>query len=121
MNPYEPPLRDDNYIRMMPPVMPTIDTNFRQVGILTRIKGNETILPLMGRPIFNNRDKWNFYTMSDKNNMIKLPVNSKGKSCMAEYGCDNLYTGDIVHVDGYNDAFKVTSYDNQVMRYLPFL
>jgi hypothetical protein len=25
-----------------------------------------------------------------------------------------------VYVEGYNDAFKVTAYDNSVMQYLPF-
>ena len=79
------------------------------------------ILPLMGRPLFTNRDKWNFYTMSDKSNMIKLPITNKGRSCTSEYGCDNLYNGDTVYVEGYNDAFKVTVYDNQIMRYIPFL
>jgi hypothetical protein len=128
MNPYEPPLRDDRYFRMPPfggrgvPInIPTqsIDTSYRQVGLLTRMNGAETILPLMGKPLFSNRDKWNFYTMSDKNTMVKLPVTNKGRSCTNEYGCDNLYNGDSVYVEGYNDAFKVTIYDNQVMRYLP--
>lgn len=127
MNPYEPPLRDDRYFRMpsfgrgIPINIPTqsIDTSYRQVGLLTRMNGAETILPLMGKPLFSNRDKWNFYTMSDKNTMVKLPVTNKGRSCTNEYGCDNLYNGDSVYVEGYNDAFKVTIYDNQVMRYLP--
>ena len=128
MNPYEPPLRDDRYFRMPPfggrgvPInIPTqsIDTPYRQIGLLTRMNGTETILPLMGKPLFANRDKWNFYTMSDKNNSIKLPVTNKGRSCTNEYGCDNLYNGDSVYVEGYNDAFKVTVYDNQIIRYLP--
>jgi hypothetical protein len=85
------------------------------------VNGPETILPLMGRPLFTNRDKWQFYTMSDKNNSIKLPVTNAGKSCTGEYGCDNLYNGDTVYVEGYNDAFKVTMYDNAVMKYIPFI
>ena len=131
MNPYQPPLRDDrvfNNIRSgdprgIPINVPTqsVDTTYRQVGILTRINGPETILPLMGRPLFTNRDKWNFYTMSDKNNMIKLPVVNRNKSCTGEYGCDNLQNGDTVYVEGYNDAFKVTSYDNNQMRYIPYV
>jgi len=132
MNPYQPPLRDDRYIlngrggdpRGMPINISTQsidDTAYRQVGILTRMNGAEMILPLMGRPLFTNRDKWNFYTMSDKSNMVKLPITNKGKSCTNEYGCDNLYNGDSVYVEGYNDAFKVTVYDNQIMRYIPFL
>jgi len=128
LNPYEAPLKDDRIFnirdpRGIPINIPTqsVDSNYRQVGILTRSQSGEMILPLMGRPLMTNRDKWNFYTMSDKNNMIKLPITNRGRSCTNEYGCDNLYNGDTVFVEGYNDAFKVTMYDNQVMRYIPYL
>jgi hypothetical protein len=129
MNPYDAPLRDDRFMPRMGGFLPinvptqSIDTDYRQVGILTRVKSKdkETILPLMGRPLFTNRDKWNFYTMNDSNNVVKLPITFKGRSCTSEYGCDNLYSGDIVFVEGYNDAFRVTAYDNQVMRYIPFI
>jgi hypothetical protein len=98
----------------------TDDSEFRQIGILTPVSGNEErILPLMGRPLFTRRDKWNFYTLNDKNNMIKLPVKVRGQSGTSEYGCDNVYNGDTVYVEGYKEAFKVTAYDNNVVRYLP--
>ena len=96
---------------------PPINTNYRQVGLLTRINGKETILPLMGRPLLKNRDKWQFYTMSDKNNSVKLPISFKKKSCTGEYGCDNIYNGDTVYVEGYKDAFQATIYDNAVAEY----
>ena len=128
MNPYEAPLRDDRVVMSsgragIPINIPTqsVDSTYRQIGILTRENGEEMILPLMGKPLFTNRDKWNFYTMSDKNAMIKLPVSNKNKSCTNEYGCDNIYNGDSIYVEGYNDAFKATIYDNNVMRYIPFL
>lgn len=100
----------------------SVDTTYRQVGILTRTGGNtqETILPLIGRPLFTNRDKWQFYTLSDKNNAIKLPVTVNGRSGTGEYGCNNVSNGDIVFVEGYNDSFKVTAYDSASLRYLPF-
>ena len=128
LNPYAPPMRDDRASLDIrgPAVMPinvstqgTGTAAYRQVGILTRISGPETILPLMGRPLFRNRDKWQFYTISEKSNFIKLPVSVKGRSCTNEYGCDNVYNGDTVYVEGYNDAFKVTAYENAVMQYLP--
>jgi hypothetical protein len=99
-----------------------VDTTYRQVGILTRNGGGgaETILPLIGRPLFANRDKWQFYTLSDKNNAIKLPITVNGKSGTGEYGCNNVSTGDIVYVEGYNDAFRVSAYDSASLRYLPF-
>ena len=128
LNPYVPPLRDDRAMDVRGPVAIPINVStqgtanaaYRQVGILTRVNGPETILPLMGRPLFRNRDKWQFYTISEKSNFIKLPISVKGRSCTNEYGCDNVYNGDTVYVEGYNDAFKVTAYDNSVMQYLPF-
>jgi len=131
LNPYEPPLRDDRIFRIDTPDprgVPInirtqgVETDYRQVGFLTRKgAGTNVILPLMGRPVLTNRDKWNFYTISEQNNMVKLPVTNKGRSCTNEYGCDNLYNGDTVYVDGYNDVFNVTVYENQTMRYIPFL
>jgi len=130
LNPYQAPLRDDRVFprlggdpRGIPINIRTqgVDSSYRQVGILTRGNGGDTILPLMGRPLLSNRDKWNFYTMNDKNNMIKLPVTFKGKSCTSEYGCDNIYNGDTVYVEGYNDTFKATVYENDAMKYIPYL
>ena len=97
------------------------NTNYSQVGILTRKNGSETILPLMGRALHTNRNKWQYYTMSDKNNSVKLPVSKNGKSATQEYGVDELYNGDVVYVEGYNDAFNVTIYDNNQPQYIPYL
>ena len=129
MNPHDPPLRDNRYNKSnnfqhkIPINISTraVESKFRQIGILTRVSGKETILPLMGRPLYPSRDKWLFYTLSDQNNRIKLPISYKKKSCMNQYGCYNLYNGDIVYVEGYNDAFKVTSYDNNTLTYIPVL
>jgi len=130
LNPYSAPTRDDriynnsNYSGGRVAInIPTqsVNTNYRQIGILTRVNGTETILPLLGRPLFTNRDKWNFYTMNDKNGMIKLPVRFKNKSCTSCQGCDNLYSGDTVYVEGYSDTFRVTIYDNNTLEYIPSL
>ena len=132
LNPYTPPLKN-NYYYHKPnildprgsPLIPinvstsALDTNYSQVGILTRMNGEEIILPLMGRPLFSSRDKWQYYTLSERN--IKLPVVNKGKSCTCSYGCDNLYNGDSVYVEGYKDAFNVTIYDNDTMQYIPVI
>jgi hypothetical protein len=129
LNPYEAPMRDDRFIQ--PPSLDIrqgipinvstqgADTTYRQVGILKRLNGAESVLPLMGKPLVTNRsqDKWNFYTMNEFN--IKLPVSFKQKSCTSEYGCDNVYNGDTVYVEGVDSAFKVTVYDNAIMKYIP--
>jgi len=134
LNPYAPPLRDERYIipqmNYIPPGkipinvstnVGAVDTNYRQVGILTALNSKGKILALMGRPLFVNRDKWQYYTMSDQNNSVKLPVSKNGRSCTNEYGCDKIYNGDTIYVEGYNDAYKVTIYDNDVIKYLPFI
>ena len=131
LNPYEGPVRDNRlfpnlniFSSRIPVNIPTqsFDTSYRQIGILTRIGGNkDMILPLMGRPLITNRDKWNFYTMSEKNNMLKLPIKYQGRNCTADIGCNDLYTGDVVKVEGYNDDFKVTTYENDMPKYIPFI
>jgi hypothetical protein len=139
LNPYTPPLRDDRYFNQygssslgvamggdvrggVPINVPTRSVNsaYRQVGILTRVNGPETILSLMGRPLFPSRDKWQFYTMSDKNQSVKLPVTYKKRSCTSDQGCDNIYNGDTVYVEGYNDAFKATIYDTAMQYSIPY-
>ena len=129
LNPYAPPLKHNPFfpstqdVRGVPINVPTshYDFNYRQVGILTRASGPETILALFGRPLHSNRNKWQYYTMTDKNNSIKLPVSKAGKSCTNEYGCDEIYNGDNVFVEGYNDAFNATIYENANPRYIPFI
>jgi hypothetical protein len=92
------------------------DAPYRQIGILSN---NGDVLPLMGRPLIANRDKWQFYTIG--RNGIKLPINSQGRNCTSEYGCDNVSSGDDLTVEGYNKQYKVTIYENNAPRYLPVL
>ena len=133
MNPFSPPLRNGHFHprhssdpRGIPININTrgFDSSYKQIGILTRnvqVQGGEVILPVMGRPLYSNRSKWQYYTMNDKSNAIKLPMSHNGRSCTNEYGCDELMSGDTVYVEGYNDAFKVTIYENSQATYIPFL
>lgn len=125
-NPYAPPLTQPhtNDIRGWPvnvSTRPLINNNYSQQGILTRVNGEETILPLMGRQLMFGRDKWQYYTLSDKNTFIKLPISVNGKSCTSEYGCDSLNNGDTVYVEGYDDAFKITHYESSSLNYIPYI
>ena len=129
LNPYYPPVRDERYIMRQQGTIPinmstnigAIDTEYRQVGMLTALNTKGKILALMGRPLFTNRDKWQYYTISNQNNAIKLPISRNGRSCTNEYGCDRLTNGDSVYIEGINEAYKVTLYDNDTMKYLPFV
>ena len=137
LNPYAPPLRDERYFvpgfgNIIPPgAVPinmstnigAVDTSYRQLGILAPSNGSskDNIIPLMGRPLFTNRDKWQYYTSSNQHNNVKLPVTKAGKSCTNEYGCDRLDNGDTVYIEGANEVYRVTMYDNDTIKYLPFI
>ena len=136
LNPYAPPLKDERYFipelsyippRSIPINVSTnigaVDTTYRQLGILTPLNGQykDNILPLMGRPLFTNRQKYQYYTISNQHNNVKLPVSVKGKSGTNEYGVDQIFNGDTVYIEGYNDAFKVTTYDTDTIKYIPYL
>jgi hypothetical protein len=128
LNPYTPPLRDESYFHSMIPINIStnpgaIDTNYRQLGILTPLNGTskDNILPLMGKPLYTNRNKWQYYSTSNQHNNVKLPLIKNGKSCTNEYGCDQLFSGDVVDVEGVNERYKVTMYDNATMKYLPLM
>lgn len=131
-----PPLKQNEYVNEMinhssqhskgiPVNIETRPTNsqYQQIGILTQNKSNGSdnlILPLMGRRTQAGRDKWQFYTTSNTGHLSsKLPISIKGKSCTSEYGCDDIFNGDNVYVEGYNDIFNVTKYENDTLRYIP--
>jgi hypothetical protein len=136
LNPYSAPYRDERYFipevslanRNSVPInistnIGSVDTTYRQLGMLTPLNGTskDNILPLMGRPLFTGRDKWQYYTISNQHNNIKLPISFKGKSALTDYGVDKIFSSDTVYVEGYNDAFKATVYENDTIKYLPFL
>jgi len=136
LNPYAAPLKDERYfipeLSYRPPgTIPinvstnigAVDTTYRQLGILTPLNGvnKDNILALMGRPLFTNRQKYQYYTISNQHNNVKLPVIVKGRSGTNEYGVDQIFTGDTVYIEGYNEAFKVKNYDNDTIKYLPYL
>lgn len=119
-------IMNDMYI---PPLRTEIETpqnysnsNYQQVGILTKNNNNNEnlILPLMGRHVKRNRNKWQYYTVSNSGNLnTKLPISFMGKSCTNEYGCDELMNNDKVYVEGYNNVFTVTIYENNSFTYNP--
>jgi len=129
LNPHAPPLKNGMYHpknssdpRGIPINIPTqsTDSQYGQMGVLTRENGKETILPLMGRVLISNRSKFQYYTISDKSN-VKLPIYHKNKNSTSEYGCDELFNGDKVYVEGYRDVFIVSIYENSGPRYIPYL
>jgi hypothetical protein len=137
-NPYIPPIRCDSGslmaapLRMMVPDnavpinIPTQHYNmtYTQVGIITKQMAHRNeILPLMGRRTVTARDKWQYYTVSGGgaggNLQAKLPVKVSGKNCSGEYGCPEISSGDDIYVEGYQENFRATIYENGLFSYLP--
>jgi hypothetical protein len=129
-NPYFPPVKtDDLYFpqdgqtaKGIPVNVSTrgFSSNYSQVGILTRNGKGDLILPLMGRRSSNNKKQ--YYTMSNSGGINnKLPLSVNGKSCTSEYGCEEISDGDVVYVEGYNDTFRATIYENGLFSYIPYL
>lgn len=145
INPLEPPERRNFHMqasgleRLVAPTGVPINVPTRgytggvmQVGVLhkeevsddTKKIGQNTepvILPLFGRPTYNGSNKWSYYTSTDKMNQVKLPISNKNKVCNSEYGCEELYDGDTVVVPAYNGDFKVSIYEFDKPRYIPYV
>jgi len=140
LNPYAPPAQQD--VTMIPPPMSygygygrgrvpinistnvgAVNASYSQVGILTPLHGSskDNILPLMGRPVNTSRQKYQYYTISNQHNNVKLPIIVKGRSGTTEYGVDELFSGDRVFVEGNNEPYKVTAYSNDTMQYIPYI
>jgi hypothetical protein len=139
-NPYVPPIRCDAGSLTTPAIavpalagrvpinVPTQRYNleYSQMGILTKQggSGNPDIMPLMGRQVLTSRQKWQYYTVSGGGPgghlQSKLPVRVKGRSCSGEYGCDEIYNGDEVVVEGFQDRFVATIYESGLFSYLPY-
>jgi len=99
---------------------PVRSHSFDQVGILTRERGGDMILPLFGRNV--NHDKWQYYTLSNTGNISsKLPIKVQNRDGMNEYGINEMNNGEIVFVQGYNDSFVSTLYDSRGLSYIPYL
>lgn len=119
--------RRDLDIRVPIPVATQVfgySRNYTQIGILTRAdesNSDHLILPFFGRRSLTNRNRMQYYTMSNTGtNNTKLPVKIKGKSCISDQGCNEVFSGDSVTVEGYNKIFTATIYENNSFQYNDF-
>ena len=123
VNLHSPPLKQEGGIAAINIPTRGPELEYTQTGILTRDNsGDDLILPLMGRRSSNGRDKYQYYTMTNNAGNIhtKLPISVKGKSCTSDLGCDEIFNGDVVYVEGYKDTFRATIYENMLYKYIPY-
>lgn len=118
MPPHMPP--------QMPPGVPiNIPTRgmeeYRQLGILTSLSDSKIVIPLYGRRTYVRSQHWNYYTLTNGYQSIQISVSNKNKDCSDEYGCDEIYSDDLVYIPAYNENFRALMYKNNAPRYIPYI
>ena len=115
------------YVPINTPTLGYPDT-FQQIGVLTTAGGSDmsatptrTILPLFGRKLVTNRNRWNYYTRTDGMNPVQVPVQFKRRNCDSDNGCDEIVDGDSVGVPLMGQSYTATIYRYSTPRYLPSL
>jgi hypothetical protein len=116
-----PKVNSNNNIPIYPKKLPSYDNNYeyQQVGILTSNDENEPIiLPLFSKRANNHRDRWNYYTTTDKNTMLRLPISFNNMNCDDDIGCNEIYDGNTLNIEMYKGkTFIVTIYKKQTPLY----
>jgi len=91
--------------------------DYQQIGI---IYNDSQRLPLYGRQTYRGSNQWNYYTATDSNQSIKIPINKSGNKCTDERGCPEINQTDSVDVSTFNEPFKAEIYSNEGPRYIPY-
>jgi hypothetical protein len=110
----------DSSIPIYPKELPFYNNHeYQQIGILTSNDGNEPIiLPLLSKRANNHRDRWNYYTTTDKNTMLRLPISYNNMKCDDDIGCNEIYDGNTLYIEMYKGkTFTVTIYKKQALSY----
>jgi hypothetical protein len=111
----------DSSIPIYPKELPSYDNNheYQQVGILTSNDEKEpVILPLFSKRANNHRDRWNYYTTTDKNTMLRLPISYNNMKCDDDIGCNEIYDGNTLNIEMYKGkTFTATIYKKQTPSY----
>jgi hypothetical protein len=111
----------DSSIPIYPKELPSYNNNheYQQVGILTSNDEKEPIiLPLFSKRANNHRDRWNYYTTTDKNTMLRLPISYNNMNCDDDIGCNEIYDGNTLNIEMYKGkTFTATIYKKQTPLY----
>lgn len=95
-------------------------TEYQQIGILTSNESDKEpiVLPLFSRRLPNHKERWNYYTATDKNNMMRLPIVFDNQNCEDTIGCREIYDGDKLNIEIYQGrTFTATIYKMETPQY----
>jgi hypothetical protein len=114
--------KTESAIPVYPKDLPIYDNReYQQVGILTSNDSDSNepiILPLFSKRANNHRDRWNYYTTTDKNTMLRLPISHENMKCDDDIGCNEIYDGNTLYIEMYKGkTFTATIYKKQTPSY----
>lgn len=95
---------------------------YKQQGVLigtqTGAQGEQTIIPLIGRQTHPGSNRYHYYTTTNGFHPMKLPLTHNNRPCNDSTGCDEIYSGNIVSVPGYDYDFKADIYPSPDLQYI---
>ena len=108
-------------IATIPINIPTqgLPESFQMTG---NINVDGKMLPLYGRrTMMGSSDRWNYYTRTDTFNPVPIPLRYNNRDCMDDIGCQELYSGEHVVLDGTGENGKVRLFRFDGPKYVPGL
>jgi hypothetical protein len=92
---------------------------YQSMGVLQTENGQ--ILPLYGRRTAYSNNRYNYYTRTDTNNPVPLPINYKRRDCQDSNGCDELFSGETIKILPTGGTATATIYQFDGPLYVPGL
>ena len=92
---------------------------YQQMGLLKT--GDGQLLPLYGRRTAARSDRFNYYTRTDTNNPIPLPIQMGRRDCQDDIGCNELMSGEDVQIPATGQHAQATLYRFDGPQYIPGL
>jgi hypothetical protein len=91
---------------------------YQQLGIMINNDNPDKpmVIPLFGKKKYPDRDIYKYYTSIDNyNSSVKIPIEKK------QNRNDPFYTGDSITISEFNKEFKITIYDYDEPKYIPYV